>query len=317
MFQHVTTLTDFFLEEHRKYQKHGNLTLLLTQIENAAKIIASHVRKTGLVDILGQTGKKNVFDEEIQRLDDFSNDLFVKLLLSSDQVFAVASEELEKPIYAPPKHAGEYIVYFDPLDGSSNIDTNSPIGTIFSIYHKKEGLLQNGNKQIAAGYVMYGTSVMFVYTSGNGVYGFTLDPSMGSFLLSHPQMKIPQKGSIYSLNEGRGDLFSISVSNYLTHIKKTKQYTSRYTGTFVADVHRTLLKGGIFLYPEDAKHPDGKLRLLHEVNSMALIMEQAGGVCYSGNKKTLTIIPQDIHQQVPVVLGSQENVKEFLTFQKT
>jgi len=316
MFQHITTLTDFFLEEKRHTQDvTGGLTLLLTQIENAAKIIGSHVKRTGLADILGQTGKKNIFQEDVQKLDSFSNDLLVKTLLASKHVYAVASEELEKPIYARAEGA-KYIVYLDPLDGSSNIDTNNSIGTIFSIYHKEHGLLQNGEKQIAAGYIIYGTSVMFVYTSGNGVYGFTLDPAIGSFILSHPNIQIPKRGKIYSINEASTSLFFQNVQDYLRDIKKNASYKARYSGTFVADMHRILIKGGIFLYPNDSKNPHGKLRLMYEINPLAFIIKQAGGVSFSGDKKSLEITPKDIHQQAAVVIGSEENVKEFLGFKK-
>ncbi|MGH7245537.1 MAG: class 1 fructose-bisphosphatase [Candidatus Levyibacteriota bacterium] len=317
MFQPVTTLTDFILEEEKKYPRAtGSLTILLTEIENAAKIIASHVRESGLTDILGKTGKKNSFQEEVQKLDEYSNTLLIETLTKSGQVHAVASEELAEPIYAPQDYAGKYVVFFDPLDGSSNIDNNCPIGTIFSVYEKSETMLQKGEKQIVAGYIMYGSSTIFVYTTGHGVNGFTLDPAVGSFLLSHPDIKIPEKGDIYAINEGYASLFDENVINYLEHVKKDGKYKARFVGAMVADVHRTLLKGGIFIYPKDKKHPDGKLRLMYEVNPMSLLVEQAGGIAISGDINPLTIIPTSVHQTVPIALGSKENVQEYLSFEK-
>lgn len=313
MSKYVPTLTDFILHEERKFKNAtGSFTILLTQIENAAKIIASHIRASGLVDVLGNTGKKNVFLEEIQKLDELSNDILINTLTASGQVFAMVSEEMEKPIYTLKSHAGDYIVYLDPLDGSSNIDTNIPVGTIFSIYHKNGGLLQEGKKQIAAGYIIYGSSVMFVYTFGNGVNGFTLDPAIGSFLLSHPDIKIPKKGSIYAINEAYSLLYENSIKNYLTFLKNKGSYKSRYVGTLVADIHRTLLKGGIFLYPADKKNKDGKLRLMLEVNPVSYIIEQAGGFTFSRNGSPLAIKPEHIHQKVPFICGSPEDVKEFI-----
>lgn len=313
MFQKVTTLTEFLLREERNFKNAtGSFTLLMTQIENAAKIIASHIKKTGLADILGQTGERNTYGEEVQKLDKFSNDLLVETLTDSGQVYALASEELEEPLYIK-KYDGDYIVFFDPLDGSSNIDTNISIGTIFSIYHKNEKLLHPGYKQIAAGYIIYGSSVMFVYTAGNGVNGFTLDPAIGSFLLSHPDIKIPESGTIYSINEGYFDRYSSSLQNYLTHVKKSG-YKLRYVGSMVADIHRTLLKGGIFLYPADSKNKEGKLRLMFEGNPMAYLVEQAGGKAISNKHNPLEIQPESVHHKIPVILGSKKNVEEYMSY---
>ncbi len=315
MLNYVPTLTDYILREERN-AKHasGSFTILLTQLENAAKIIGSHIKATGLVDILGKTGRKNVYEEEIQKLDDFSNSLLIETLTASGQVYAIISEEEKKPIMVQKSHAGNYIVYLDPLDGSSNIDTNSPIGTIFSIYHKNSDLLQKGTKQLAAGYIIYGSSIMFVYTFGNGVNGFTLDPSIGSFLLSHPSMKIPQKGTIYSINEAYEHLYDEPIQKYLTHLKNQRTYKARYVGSLIADIHRTLLKGGIFLYPTDKKHPDGKLRLMIEVNPIAFILQQAGGKSYSSDSDPLLIQPKTIHQRVPAFFGSPTNIQELISF---
>jgi fructose-1,6-bisphosphatase I len=317
-YNSVITLTDFILAEERKNpHATGRFTLLLTHIENAAKIIASHVKASGLVDILGKTGSTNTFGEEVQKLDEFSNKLLVDMLISSGTVHAVVSEELDKEVYAAKEHDGEYIVYFDPLDGSSNIDTNCPIGTIFAIYQKDGGLLQEGNKQIAAGYIIYGSSVMFVYTYGNGVNGFTLDPAVGNFLLSHPNMQIPESGKIYSINEAYEHLYDEGTKAYLEHLKAEGKYRARYVGSLVADMHRTFIKGGIFLYPADKKQPEGKLRLTIEVNPFAFLCGQAGGKAISfGNTNPLSIMPKHIHERSPIVMGSKENVEKYLEFIK-
>lgn len=315
--QRITTLTDYILEEERRIPgATGSLTLLLTHIENAAKHIASHIKKTGLVDIMGQTGGTNASGEAVQKLDVLSNDLIKDTLRTSGQITAYASEE-EEQIVQIEEHDGNYIVFFDPLDGSSNIDVNVNIGTIFSIYKKNGGDLQPGKNQIAAGYVLYGSSVMLVYTAGNGVNGFTLDPSIGSFLLSHPNMKVPETGKIYSINEGYNNIFLPSTKAYLDAIKnEEKPYKLRYIGSMVADVHRTLIKGGVFLYPADKKSVNGKLRLMFEVNPMSFIMKQAGGMAISGTQDPLEIMPAELHQRVPIVLGSAKEVEKFQTFQE-
>ena len=316
MFEKVTTLTEFIIGEERKFKNAtGNFTLLLTHIENAVKIIASHIKRSGLVDILGQTGEKNVYNEDVQKLDKFSNDLLIDILSNSGQVANLASEELEKPISVDKK--GKYNVFFDPLDGSSNIDSNINIGTIFSVYHNDGNLLQPGKRQVASGYIIYGSSVMFVYTYGNGVNGFTLDPSIGSFLLSHPDIKTPEAKNIYSINEGNYGMFEPSMQKYLIALKKEeKPYKARYVGSMVADVHRTLLKGGIFIYPQDSKHPDGKLRLMFEVNPLSFIMQQAGGTAISNGRNPLGILPDKLEQRVPIVMGSKKEIDKYLQFAK-
>ncbi len=317
MYKLVTTLTDFVLEEERRSKNAtGNFTMLFTHIENAVKIIASHVRMSGLVDIMGATGAKNVFGEEVQKLDEFANRLLVDNLRNSGHVYAVVSEEMEKPAYAKEGQKGAYVVFIDPLDGSSNIDTNCPTGTIFSIY-KTDGdnLLQQGCKQVAAGYAIYGSSVMLVYSAGNGVNGFTLDPNIGSFLLSHPNIKIPQNVKYYSINEAYESLYDDGLKSYLAFLKQTGGYTSRYVGSGVADAHRTLVKGGIFLYPANKKNKDGKLRLMLEVNPLAFLAEQAGGMTVSSDRKSpLTIMPTKIHQRAPFVMGSREEVELYLRY---
>lgn len=309
----ITTFTEFLLETERKApQAKGNLTFLLIQIENATKIIASHIRESGLVDILGATGKKNSFEEEVQKLDELSNTILIRHLIASGQTYALISEELEKPLITSKEKSGEYIVYFDPLDGSSNIDVNCPIGTIFSIYHKKKGLLQKGTEQVAAGYVMYGSSTMLVFTMGQQVNGFTLDPTMGSFLLSHPDMKIPEKGTTYSINEAYAEKFDKQVQKYLQAIKVQPGTSLRYVGALIADIHRTLLKGGIFLNPTNKERKDGKLRLMLEVNPMSWIVEVAGGKITTGKENPLDKMPVDIHERSPLIAGSRENVLEYM-----
>lgn len=323
--QKITTFTDVVLEQEHHKSHAGNLTLLLEQIARAGKIIGSHVRESGLVDVLGKTGKTNTFSEEVQRLDEYSNDLLVKTLTNSDQTYALISEELPEPLMTPKAHQGNFVVFFDPLDGSSNIDTNGPVGTIFSIYEKSKYLLQPGTKQIAAGYILYGASIMLVFTTGQGVHGFTLDPTIGSFLLSHPNIKIPVNGTTYSLNEAYSHLYDEKTQQYLAMLKrddsgqarlaesKRAGMTSRYIGAMVADVHRTLLKGGIFLYPADKKHKEGKLRLTIEVNPLSWLIEEAGGKAFATKGCPLEIMPKHIHERVPIILGSKNLVEEYIS----
>lgn len=316
MITHLLTLTDYLLQEERTATNaSGNLPLLLDAIEQAANRIADQIRVLGLVDLVGKTDGVNTFGEEVQKLDAFANELLVDTLLSSGTVYAVGSEELEQPVFAPASHTGEYIVYLDPLDGSSNIDINCPIGTIFSVYQKEGGFLQPGNQQVASGYVMYGSSVMLVYTRGHGVQGFTLDPASGRFLYSHPNITIPAKGNIYSINEAYERLYDERTRAYLAQLRASVKHTARYVGTLVADAHRTLLKGGLFLYPANQKQPEGKLRLMLEVNPYAWLMEQAGGKAMSTNGKSpLTITPKTIHDHAPLVMGSKDNVELYADF---
>ncbi len=315
MYQKVTTFTEFVLAEEKKFpQAKGNFTILMAHIENAAKIIASHVKKTGLVDIIGYTGATNTSGDKVKKIDEFANQLMTEMLLGSGEVFAVGSEELPDFVYSEGK-TGEYVVFFDPLDGSSNIDVNINLGTLFSIYHKGSGLFKKGSEQVAAGYFLYGPSVMCVYSAGAGVNGFTLDPSIGSFLLSHPDMKIPESGSIYSINEGNSELYDEGVLKYLDSVKKLdKPYSNRYVAAMVADVHRILIKGGIFLYPANKKAPDGKLRLLFEVNPLSYIIMQAGGKAVSNKKNPMDILPTVVSQKVPIVMGSKNEVEKYEQF---
>ncbi len=310
-------LIRFILEEERKHPNaSGSLSLALTAIESASKIISSKVSKAGLANILGTTDDVNVTGDEVQKLDVIANNLMIQHLSDSGQFFALASEELDDPIFPENGKDGKYVIAFDPLDGSSNINVNVSIGTIFSIHKKIDGtvndLLQEGHLQVAAGYVIYGSSTMLVYTTGNGVNGFTLDPSVGMYLLSHPDMRIPEKGKIYSINEAYTKKWDDKLINHLNSYKE-RGYSLRYIGSMVSDVHRTLIKGGIFAYPADAKNKSGKLRLLYEASPMAFIVENAGGRSSTGSGDTLNVKPDSIHQRVPVFLGSTVDVEEFIS----
>lgn len=312
-------LNSFILYEERNYPSAtGSLSRALVAIESAAKVIASHVRMAGLVDILGKAGKTNVQGEEVQKLDELANQIMIDYLSTSGEFFALASEELDQPIFPEDGKDAKYIIAFDPLDGSSNIDVNVNIGTIFSIHRRVNSdisdFLQEGHKQIAAGYVIYGSSTMFVLSTGNGVNGFTLDPAVGMFLLSHPDMKLPDKGKIYSFNESNIKRWEPqSLVNFVETLKE-EGYTSRYIGSMVADVHRTLIKGGVFAYPADTKNKNGKLRLLYEAAPMAFLTVQAGGMATTGYENILDIKPSDIHQRVPVFLGGKKEINQMLEF---
>lgn len=311
----LTTFTDFILENETLHENaSGHFTLLLELIARCGKIIGSHVRASGLVDIVGSTGRKNVFAEEVQKLDEYSNALLIKTLSASHLVSAMVSEEEKEVIQITDNIKGKYIVYFDPLDGSSNIDTNAPIGTIFGIYHAEKGQLQQGQHQLAAGYILYGASTMLIYTTGKTVDGFTLDPSIGSFLLSHPNIQIPPTGSIYSLNEAYSFGYDKSIQDFLKHMKAEQNMTGRYIGALVADAHRILLKGGIYLYPTDPKHPEGKLRLTIEANPISMIIKTAGGKAVGYEENILEKTPQHIHERTPFVFGSLELVDKYLSF---
>lgn len=298
----------FIMKEERRYAgATGSLSLALTALTNACKVIAAAVRKAGLADVLGKEGSVNVQGEEVQKLDTIANNLLLRHLAGSEQFYALLSEEWEEPVFPEQGKDGRYVIAFDPLDGSSNIDVNVSIGTIFSIHRRKEGtindFLQKGSEQVAAGYVVYGSSVMLVYSTGNGVNGFTLDPSAGMFLLSHPDMQMPQETKIYSLNEAYSDRWSQGLREYVEQMKR-QGFSSRYIGSMVADVHRTLVKGGLFAYPADSKSPNGKLRLLYEVAPLSFLIHQAGGKAVVDGADALDIRPTSLHQRVPVFMGS-------------
>ena len=316
----IVTLSEFIIERQSEFpHATGELTRILSAIELASKVVSREVNKAGLAeDILGAFGAENVQGEQQQTLDVLANDLFMNALRAQGEVAGVASEEDEHFVAFDDERSrkGKYVVTMDPLDGSSNIDVNVSIGTIFSIYRRKstgdsltlEDFLQPGTAQVAAGYVIYGSSTMLVYTTGHGVNGFTLDPSIGTFCLSHPDMVTPSSGNIFSVNEGNYDDFSPSVQKYIIACKKEKM-SARYIGSLVADFHRNLLKGGVYFYPGTAKTPNGKLRLLYEGNPLALIVEQAGGTASDGTQRILEIKPTELHQRCPLFIGSRNMVE--------
>ncbi|MBK6539722.1 MAG: class 1 fructose-bisphosphatase [Flavobacteriales bacterium] len=313
----IKTLAEFITErQHEFTYATGELSQLLTSFRLAGKMVNREVNKAGLAeDILGAQGSENIQGEQQQKLDVYANDLFIRLLRSQGQVCAVASEENDDIVHFD--NGGKYVVTMDPLDGSSNIDVNVSIGTIFSIYRRMStgdkatmnDFMQPGTAQVAAGYIIYGSSTMLVYTTGHGVNGFTLDPSIGTFCLSHPDMKTPTEGKIYSVNEGNYYDFSDGVRGYIDGCKKQKM-SARYIGSLVADVHRNLLKGGIYLYPATAKSPKGKLRLLYEANPLAMIVEQAGGMATDGVDRILDLKPTELHQRCPLFIGSRGMVEK-------
>ncbi|MFQ6104998.1 MAG: class 1 fructose-bisphosphatase [Candidatus Glassbacteria bacterium] len=321
------SLTRHIMLEQRKYQEAtGDFSAVMNGISLAAKIISSEVNKAGLIDILGLTGKTNVQGEEVQKLDEYANATVISAIEHTGHICVMASEELADPIEVPKQFPrGKYVVMFDPLDGSSNIEANVSIGTIFSMQRKvsagkewsMDDLLQKGENLVAAGYIIYGSSTVFVYSAGKGVHGFTLDPNVGEFLLSHPNIRIPEKSKIYSVNEGNYNYWDEGVRRYIDYLKdkdpeNNRPYSSRYIGSLVADFHRNLLYGGIFLYPadkKDPKKPHGKLRLLYEANPLAFIVEQAGGAASTGWERILEVEPTDLHQRVPLIIGSREDVR--------
>lgn len=327
--RNVVTLGEFIIERQADFPyAKGELTGLLNDLVIAAKIVNYEINKAGLVNILGDAGSENIQGESQKKLDVFANEQFLAALASGTECAAVASEENDDIIiFEGPSLGGKYIVAIDPLDGSSNIDVNVSIGTIFSIYRRKdpdkpaskEEFLKKGSDQVAAGYIVYGSSTMLVYTTGNGVNGFTLDPSIGEFCLSHPNMRMPESGTIYSVNQGNFVHFPEGVKKYIRNCQldekeQKKPYTLRYIGSLVSDFHRNLIKGGIYIYPSSLKSPKGKLRLLYEGNPLAMIAEQAGGMATDGYGKILDIQPQDLHERVPLFIGSSNMVKEAMHF---
>jgi len=287
------------------------LILLLNEIVVACKEISGKVRKAGLLGVLGSAGKVNVQGEEVQKLDELANRILLENLKSCGKACQITSEEIEDALIV--SESG-YAVAFDPLDGSSNIDVNVSIGTIFSIH--KDTVMQPGREQLVVGYVIYGPSTMLVMSLGDGVVGFTLDPESGNFLLSHPKIELPEKGKIYSINEANRNKWTSEGLRWFIDYLKTEKYTQRYVGSMVADVHRTLLKGGIFIYPADEKNTSGKLRLLYEAKPMAFLIEQAGGLSSDGTQSLLDIFPTELHQRVPVIIGSRWEVEKCLEYMK-
>lgn len=323
--QRHTTLGEFIIENQKDFPyAKGELSALLSSIRLAGKMVNQEINKAGLAEILGKFGADNVQGEEQMKLDVLANDLFISTLRSRGEICGIASEEMEDYIsFDEEIHKdAKYVVLIDPLDGSSNIDVNVTVGTIFSIYRRiskpgtpatLEDFLQPGNQQVAAGYLAYGTSTMLVFTTGNGVNGFTYDPGIGSFFLSHPKMQIPDDGKIYSINEGNYVHFPEGVKKYIKWCQEldpatSRPLTSRYIGSLVADFHRNLLKGGIYIYPKGTKAPKGKLRLLYECNPMAFLMEQAGGAASDGYTRIMDLDPTELHERVPFFCGSKTMV---------
>ena len=324
------TLGEFIIENQSSFKySSGELSRLINSIRLAAKVVNYEVNKAGLVDVLGSFGDTNVQGEDQQKLDVYANEKFIQTLVNRNIVCGIASEEEDDFISinsSDNKHQNKYVVLMDPLDGSSNIDVNVSVGTIFSIYRrvtpvgtpvKLQDFLQKGNEQVAAGYIIYGTSTMLVYTTGDGVNGFTLNPAIGTFYLSHPKIKFPNEGTIYSVNEGNYIHFPQGIKNYIKYCQmeeNNRPYTSRYIGSLVSDFHRNMIKGGIYLYPTSTKNPQGKLRLLYECNPMAFLAEQASGKASDGSSRIMDIIPTELHQRVPFVCGSMSMVEKAESF---
>ncbi|ANT65570.1 class 1 fructose-bisphosphatase [Prosthecochloris sp. CIB 2401] len=319
----LITIERHFLEQQMQHPgASGSLTAVLNDVAFASKLVRREVVRAGLVDILGMAGTTNVQGEEVKKLDLFANERIINAIGQHGRFAIMGSEENEETIIPPKSETGKYVLLFDPLDGSSNIDVNVSVGTIFSIYRitgdspedaSLQDCLQKGLKQVAAGYVIYGSSVMMVYTTGNGVHGFTYDPTIGEFLLSHENITIPERGKYYSMNEGSWHQFNQTTKNYIDYIKEEdkatgRPYSTRYIGSLVADFHRNLLTGGIFIYPATKKHANGKLRLMYEANPLAFICEQAGGKASDGKQRILDIDPAELHQRTPLYIGSKEDV---------
>lgn len=328
----IKTLGEFIIDRQMDYpDASGELTSLFSSIRLAAKILHREINKAGLADLTGAMGSENVQGEQQQKLDVYANERFKNALAQRGVICGIASEEEEQFVkFEETKNLeGKYVVLIDPLDGSSNIDVNVSVGTIFSVYHRvsplgshvtEEDFLQPGNKQVAAGYVIYGSSTMLVYTTGNGVNGFTYDPTIGVFCLSHPNLHIPEDGTIYSINEGNYVHFPEGVKKYIKYCQEEDQatkrpYTSRYIGSLVSDFHRNLIKGGIYLYPTSSRYPNGKLRLLYECNPMAFLIEQAGGKAIANpGQRILDIEPTQLHQRCPLIVGSPKMVDKVESF---
>lgn len=312
-----TTLDRFIRHNQNQFQyASGELSQLLRDIALASKVVNREVNKAGLIDIMGAAGSINTTGEAQQKLDVLANIRFTRALMKGGEVCALISEEDES--FIDLNNFGKYVIAIDPLDGSSNIDVNVAIGTIFSIYRRKslpgtpivtEDILQKGSEQVAAGYILYGSSTMLVYTTGYGVNGFTYEPGLGEYFLSHPQMEIPEDGATYSINEGSSNSFTPAIKAYLQFCKD-QCYTARYIGSLVADFHRNLLKGGIYIYPATLKDPGGKLRLMYECNALAFLAEEAGGEGSDGRRRVLDILPESLHQRTPFYVGSKNMVRK-------
>ncbi len=329
--QHLMTLGRHIDEGERTHpEATGDFSGLLSDLAIAVKLIWREVSKAGLIDIIGTTDRQNECGDEIKKLDEFANETIYKAMDHGGHLCAMVSEESQGLMTIPDKYPkGKYVLVFDPIDGSSNIDANVSIGSIFGIYKRvtesgpgtEADCLQPGNRLAAAAYVIYGSSTIFVYCTGDGVHGFTLDPSVGEFLLSHENMTIPKRGKTYSVNEGNYGKWNQNVRRYIDSLKSEDSgrgtpYTSRYIGSLVADLHRNMLHGGIFLYPGDSSYPDGKLRLVYECAPLSYIVEHAGGRASDGRRRILDIVPTALHQRIPLVIGSEEDVREAEEFLK-
>ena len=321
----ITTLEQFIVDQQALHvEADGSLSRIFRAIELAAKIVNRDVRKAGLIDILGEDGSVNTHGEDQQKLDVLANNIFISALSRTGEVSMIISEENEGIVYVEGCDHEKYIIAIDPLDGSSNIDVNVSIGSIFSVYKRQdasvaphlEECLQSGNQQVAAGYIFYGSSTMLVYTTGQGVNGFTLDDALQEFCLSHPNIQTPMNGKIFSVNEGNYNDFSYGVRNYIDYCKSEAAgpYKARYIGSMIADFHRNLLKGGVFLYPATGKSSSGKLRLMYECNPMAFLAEQAGGKASNGDTRIMDLEPQELHQRCPLFVGSSNMVNRALDF---
>jgi len=324
------TLDNFITKQENLHpDASGEFTSFMHDITFAVRLIAREVRRAGINDIIGMTNTTNVHGEQVKKLDVLANEIIINSLNHTGKLAVMASEENEELIHIPEKYEkGDYVMVFDPLDGSSNIDVNVTIGTIFGLYKRVTGsdadcsaddVLQPGYKQVASGYALYGSSTVFVYTTGNGVNAFTYDPTVGEFILSYEGITIPERGKYYSVNEGNTHKWKPEFKKYIEHLKEksedgTRPYSARYIGSGVADIHRTLLYGGIFAYPEDSSSPNGKLRLVYECNPLAMLIEQAGGKASNGKDRILDIQPTDIHQRCPLYLGSKYDVEECEAF---
>ncbi|MFN5635366.1 MAG: class 1 fructose-bisphosphatase [Flavobacteriia bacterium] len=330
----VVTLNEFIMDRQADFPfATGELSRILNDIAVASKIVSRDVRKAGLVDhILGAHGNTNVQGEEQQKLDVVADEQFIKAFEYGGEVCGIASEENDDFVAFSSESAknGKYVVLFDPLDGSSNIDVNVSIGTIFSIYRRItavgteatiDDMLQPGSEQVAAGYVLYGSSTMLVYTTGRGVNGFTLDPSIGEFCLSHPDMRMPETGRLYAMNEGNINICEEGLRDYVAYCQsfendKGAPYSGRYIGSLVADFHRNMIKGGIYIYPDTTTSPEGKLRLLYECNPLAFIAEQAGGIASTGRRRIMDLKPTRLHERVPFYIGSKQMVEKAMSLLK-
>lgn len=331
--QGVTTLNEFIIERQSEFPfATGELSRILSDISLASKIVNREVNRAGLVDILGAQGNVNIQGEQQQKLDVIADERFIQAFMSGGEICGIASEENDNFVAFESEMSkkGKYVVLFDPLDGSSNIDVNVSIGTIFSIFRRtspigelanEADMLQKGSEQVAAGYVLYGSSTMLVYTTGCGVNGFTLDPSIGEYCLSHPNMQIPKQSRLYSMNEGNIQICHKGIADYVDFCQQVdpptgRPYSGRYIGSLVADFHRSLIKGGIYIYPATTLNPEGKLRLIYECNPLAFIAEQAGGLATDGYNRILDIEPKQLHQRAPFFIGSKNQVEQVMNLMK-